>query len=50
MLQSPNQVRLNRAQQAIKKDFCPGLLHNKIIYEFIKICLPKFGTFNVPIA
>jgi len=28
------------------KSFFPGLLHNKIIWEFIKICLPKFDTFN----
>jgi len=29
------------------KRFCPGLLHNKIIQEFIKI---KFVTFNAPNA
>ena len=31
------------------KWFSSGL-HNKIIWEFIKICLPKFVIFNAPYA
>jgi len=36
-----------KAEQSTVSDlkrFCPGLLHNKIIQEFIKM---KFVTFNV---
>jgi len=37
-----------KAEQSTVNDlkrFCPGLVHNKIIQEFIKI---KFVTFNAP--
>jgi len=44
-LQSSNQVRLNRAHKKLKR-FSPGL-HNKIIKDFIKICLPKFVIFKM---
>jgi len=30
--------------------FFPGLVHNNIIYEFIRIYLRKFVTFNAPNA
>jgi len=30
------------------KRFCPGLLHDKIIQEFITICLAMFVTFTAP--
>jgi len=39
-----------KAEQSTVNDlkrFCPGLLHNKIIREFIKM---KFATFNAPNA
>ena len=44
-LQSSNQVRLNRVHKKLK-GFSPGL-HNKIIKDFIKICLPKFVIFEM---
>jgi len=40
-LQSSNEVRLNRAQQSVKK-VLSCLLHNKIIEEFITIWLRYF--------
>ena len=43
-LQSSNQVRLNRAHKQLK-GFSPGI-HNKIIKDFIKICMPKFVIFK----
>ena len=48
-LQSSNQVMLNITQWTVK-NVLSFLLHNKIIYEFITICLAKFVTFNVPNA
>jgi len=45
-LKATIQVRLNITQYTVEK-VLSCLLHNKVISEFITICLPKFVTFNV---
>ena len=44
-LQSSNQVRLKKAHKQFE-GFSPGL-HNKIIQDLIKFCLPKFVIFKM---
>jgi len=47
--QKPTIIRFSKIDyitQQTTKIFYPGLLHSKIIDGFIKICLPKYFTFN----
>jgi len=48
-LQNATIIESSNAEQSVANNFekvLSGLLHNKIIQVFIKICLPKFATFN----